>query len=130
MSWFHKFMQGRYGVDQFSFALLVTYFLLTLLGNLTRVAVISYFGLVIFIYCWYRILSKQKYKRSAENTRYLQLLYPIKIWVQLQKKKFSERKFYKYYKCPNCHQQLRVPKGKGELLITCPKCRTKFEKRT
>ena len=91
---------------------------------------LSYIGILLFVYCWFRILSKQPYKRSLENTKFLQIIYPIKVWFQLQRKKYVDRKVYKYYKCPKCQQYLRVPKGKGQIVITCPKCRTKFEKRT
>lgn len=130
MNWFQKFMRGRYGVDQFSFALLIGYFCFTIVGSFVRIQVLSYIGILLFVYCWFRILSKQTYKRSLENTKFLQAVYPIRVWLQLQRKKYVDRKAFKYYKCPKCQQYLRVPKGKGNIVITCPKCRTKFEKRT
>ena len=32
--------------------------------------------------------------------------------------------------CPTCKQKLRVPRGKGKISITCPKCATSFIKKT
>ena len=38
----------------------------------------------------------------------------------------AERKKYKYLICPQCRQKLRVPKGKGNIRVTCAKCGCKF----
>ena len=46
------------------------------------------------------------------------------------KKMWSERKTSKFIKCPTCGQMLSVPKGKGRIRVTCPKCRTKMETRS
>ncbi len=130
MKWFQNFMRGRYGVDQFSFALLISYFVVSILGMAMRNSLVVNLSFLILIYCWYRILSRKTYKRSAENTWYLQKTYPIRMWFNKKKRRFQDRKTHKYYKCPNCKQELRVPKGRGEITITCPKCHTKFDKRT
>ncbi len=34
---------------------------------------------------------------------------------------------YKVHNCPKCNQGLRVPKGKGNILVTCSKCEEKFK---
>ena len=130
MKWFTNFMRGRYGVDQLSFAMLFVYFLLTFLGLFIHSKVLPNLALVIMILCWFRMLSKNIYKRQAENTFYLNKTYPIRTWFNKKKTRMANRKVYKYYKCPNCKQELRVPKGKGKITITCPKCHTKFDKRS
>ena len=43
------------------------------------------------------------------------------------KKMWSERKTSKFLKCPSCGQILSVPKGKGKIRVTCPKCHAKVE---
>ena len=43
------------------------------------------------------------------------------------KKMWKERKTSHFLKCPNCGQIMSVPKGKGKIRVTCPKCRTKIE---
>lgn len=123
-------MRGRYGVDQLSIFLLVIYIVVTLLTGFFQLPLLSYASLAILIWCWFRILSRKTYKRSKENTTFLRMVFPITSRYRSLKKRFRDRKTHKYYRCPNCKQELRVPKGKGEITITCPKCKTKFDKRT
>lgn len=123
-------MQGRYGPDQLSFFLLVLYLIITILSTFLRIPILTYVSLVLVIWCWFRLFSKNKYKRSAENTKFLRMVYPITSRFHKMKNRLRDRKTYKFYKCPSCKQELRVPKGKGEITITCPKCKTKFDKRT
>ncbi|MCR4675383.1 MAG: hypothetical protein K5675_10245 [Lachnospiraceae bacterium] len=42
----------------------------------------------------------------------------------------EQKKIYKFYTCSSCGQKVRVPKGKGKIEITCPKCKNTFIKRT
>lgn len=123
-------MAGRYGVDQLSIQLLVLYFIIEAFAMLFHLKWLNYVALALLGYNFYRIFSKKTYRRSAENTRYLQMIYPYQQWFAKKKSRFQNRKTYKYFKCPNCKQELRVPKGRGELTITCPKCRTQFDKKS
>ena len=129
MRWLQNFMRGRYGVDQLSIFLLVIYIVVTLLTGFFQLPLLSYAPLALY-WCWFRILSRKTYKRSKENTTFLRMVLPITSRYRSLKKRFRDRKTHKYYRCPNCKQELRVPKGKGEITITCPKCKTKFDKRT
>ena len=81
MKWFQNFMRGRYGVDQLSFAILVLYFIVTMIGMIMQNSMITYLSTILIIWCWFRILSRKTYKRSAENTLYLQKTYPINVLV-------------------------------------------------
>lgn len=130
MKWLQNFMRGRYGPDQLSLFLLVLYFILTIVGTFVGSPIFVYVPIILLILCWWRIFSRKTYKRSAENTKFLRMVYPITSRFASFKKRIRDRKVYKYYKCPSCKQELRVPKGKGEITITCPKCKTKFDKRT
>jgi len=116
-----RFMMGRYGTDKLNSLLLWIAVALTLLSiflptgwHLISVS-LSYalMGIVIF-----RCLSRNTYKRHRENRRYLNLLERLK-----------DRE-HKYFTCPRCKQSVRVPKGKGKIAITCPKCREKFIQKT
>lgn len=74
-------------------------------------------------YAWFRILSKNIYKRVSENRKYLGA-------VKMTKTKWQQRKTHRFYRCPKCKTWLRVPKGKGKITLTCVKCGEKFDKRT
>lgn len=130
MKWLQNFMRGRYGPDQLSIFLLVLFLIISVVSSFTGLPILMYLSLLLILWCWFRILSRKAYKRSAENTKFLRMVYPITSRVHVLKKRLRDRKTYKYYKCPKCKQELRVPKGKGEITITCPKCKTKFDKRT
>lgn len=117
-----RFMMGRYGTDKLNMMLLCVGLAVTVLAFFISIdwldlllMLISYalMGIVIF-----RCLSRNTYKRYQENRKYL-------LFVQ----KLKDRE-HRYYDCPKCRQQVRVPRGKGKIAITCPKCREKFIRKT
>lgn len=116
------FMMGRYGTDKLNMAILGAGIACTVLTMLIPIAIVkllltalSYFFMILAI-C--RTLSRNVYKRYEENRKYLLFIQKVKD------------KDHRYYNCPRCRQQVRVPKGKGKISITCPKCREKFIKTT
>ena len=129
MNWLRKFMAGRYGVDQLSFALLILYLILILIAQFTRIWVISLVALIPLVVCFFRMFSRNINKRLAENHQFLKVWNPIKGWFSNRSKRMKD-KTHRYYRCPQCGQQLRVPKGRGKIEITCPKCRHSFIKKT
>ena len=117
-----RFMMGRYGTDKLNMALLAGGIVVSILGMLIpgasvklALTILSYGLLFLAIL---RSLSRNTYKRYEENRKYLMLIQQLKD------------KEHRYYDCPRCHQQVRVPKGKGKIMITCPKCQEKFTKKT
>ena len=123
MNWYKKMMLGRYGTDQLALALCILSFVMSLFGNLTEIASLSAVGFVLLALAAYRVLSKDLTRRISENQKFLSVWNPLAA-------RFKGRKTHKFYKCPNCGQQLRVPKKKGNLSIKCPKCGTEFKGRT
>lgn len=81
-------------------------------------------GLMVLVIL--RALSRNINMRSLENRRFKKVFDPVKNWVQLQIKKFRERKDFKYLKCPYCKAQLRVKNQKGSHGVRCPKCGKEF----
>ncbi|MDD7383936.1 MAG: hypothetical protein SOZ89_03030 [Peptoniphilaceae bacterium] len=124
-------MKDRNGVDQFSVFLTWIGIIFVLISVFTKISFFSLIGLVIVIYGYFRVFSKNIIARNSENYVFLQ-----KLWNPLtgKIKKFKRHTFgkngYKYFYCPNCNQELKAPKGKGKIKIKCPKCGEKFEKRT
>ncbi|MFZ2537882.1 MAG: hypothetical protein WAX04_03145 [Oscillospiraceae bacterium] len=124
------FMYGRNGFDILSRDLNLFGFFLMLLDSLFRTHVIYWIGMLLFLIAIYRICSRNIAKRSAENRTYVAFRTPIIQWFKNQWQQFSNRKYYCYYKCSSCSQKLRVPKGKGKIEVTCPKCGKRFIKKT
>ena len=131
---FMRFMQGRYGVDQFSKTTLVAGLIVILLSSFftrTGVGTLCYFlGWILIIYCYFRIFSRNVSKRYAENQAFLARTYKIRSFFQRQKNSLNQRKVYHIYKCPGCKQKIRIPRGKGKIEIRCPKCGTTFIKKS
>lgn len=125
----YRFMQGRYGNDQFNQFLLI--------ASVISI-VLSFFGssvfypvaLVILGYTYFRMFSKNTYKRSEENRKYLQATAKMRLRIQKWKNEMQQRKTHHIYKCPSCKQKIRVPKGKGRIEIKCPKCQNRFIKKS
>lgn len=125
-----NFMKGRYGGDQLSMVLLILSILLTLVGGLTKLSIFSMISYIPLFISVYRMFSRDISKRRLENYKFSIFISPVYSRYKKTQKRLQERKVYKYYKCPNCNTELRLPKGKGRIIITCPKCKEKFEKRT
>ncbi|WP_242844301.1 intracellular growth attenuator family protein [Candidatus Soleaferrea massiliensis] len=129
MNWLRRFMMGRYGADQLSFALLILYFVLTLVSQTIRWPYLMLIALLPIAWCFFRMLSRNVQKRYAENLVFLKFWNPVKGWFSRHFGRMRD-KTHRYYRCPQCSQQLRVPKGRGKIEISCPKCHTKFIKKT
>jgi len=125
-----QWMYGRNGTDFLSRDLNILALSLMILGSLFRSHIVYWLGLLFFAVAFYRICSRNIAKRSAENSAYLSLRSQFINWFKKIKQKFVSRKYYRFYKCSSCKQKLRVPKGKGKIEITCPKCGLHFIKKT
>ena len=127
---FMRFMYGRYGVDSFGRFMMWTGIIMFLLSGFFRWNFLYYLALVILIYTYFRMFSRNIYKRSSENQSFLKATAGIRNFWWNQKKLFKQRKTHHIYKCPSCKQKIRVPRGKGKIEIRCPKCQTTFIKRS
>ena len=117
-----KFMTGRYGTDKLNMTILGAGLVVCIISMFLRIPLVNLLLTLIsyFFMGWaiFRTLSRNTYKRYQENQRYLGMLQRMKD------------KEHRYYECPRCRQQIRVPRGKGKISITCPKCGEKFIKKT
>ena len=119
---FQRFMQGRYGSDKLNMALVWIAFggyIVSLLISVAAVKlVLILVSYALIAWSFFRMLSRNTYKRYQENRKYLQFVERIKD------------RDHRYYDCPRCRQPVRVPRGKGKIAISCPKCREKFIRKT
>ena len=128
-----RFMYGRYGSDELSKAMLITMLVCAVLTWFTNGfldTLLSFAMWTLLIYSYVRMFSRNHAKRWAENQKYLSFKNRILERINREKNYAQQRKTHRIYSCPGCKQKIRVPKGKGKIEISCPKCRTKFIKRT
>lgn len=117
-----RFMQGRYGTDKLNTLILIIGLVLCI-GSMFLPAGWPVLVMTLLAYACsfiviFRSLSRNTHQRYRENRRYLSLINRIK-----------DRE-HRYFSCPKCRQSVRVPKGKGKISITCPRCREKFIRKT
>lgn len=121
-AWLRRFMAGRYGTDKLNMVILGAGLAACLLAMLIPVSwmklLLTALSYILMIWAILRALSRNTYKRYRENRRFLMLFDRLKD------------KEHRYFVCPRCRQPVRVPRGKGKIAITCPKCREKFIRKT
>lgn len=123
-----NFMIGRYGIDSFSKFLMGVALVLCILDIFVNSIFINSWFIVIIVYVYYRMFSRNYNKRYQENMKFLQIKNKVMSKFKSQKWMMQQRKTHHIYKCPTCSQKIRIPKGKGRICITCPKCKTEFTK--
>jgi hypothetical protein len=123
-----QFMIGRYGIDSFSKFLMGTALVLCILDIFIDSAMMNSWFVLIIIYVYFRMFSRNHSKRYQENMKYLQIRNKVIAKFNSEKSVMKQRKTHHIYKCPTCRQKIRIPRGKGRICITCPKCRTEFTK--
>ena len=126
---FRRFMQGRYGGDQLSRAQLIAGLVCYLLALISRVTLFSYIGLALYFWALFRMFSRNVEKRGEENRKYLALTGNTKTSFRQAKVRAQNSKQYKYFRCPKCHSYLKLPRGVGEVTVTCGKCKNQFRKK-
>ena len=131
---FYRFMQGRYGIDQFTNFLVFSALIMVVIEMFIKIPfvhlLLNILSVAAIMYAYFRILSRNHNKRYAENERYMRYHNGVKFFIARQISHMQQRKTHHIYKCPQCRQSIRVPKGKGRIAITCPKCHTEFIKRS
>ena len=126
---FARFMSGRYGTDQLNITMLWTSVILSLLGSLGRVPLVALLADALLVLMFFRMLSKNRYARQHENQVYLEKTLALRRAVSEWINRVKNYKKYRYFTCPQCKKRLRVPRGVGNVTITCKGCGNKFDKK-
>ena len=124
-----EFMYGRYGTDQLNLALIIAGFVLNTVYVFSRFSPLYFISLAAYIFALFRTFSKNTNARRKENQKFMSLWWKVKNWWSGLRADFEERKTYKHFKCPQCGQKIRIPKGRGKVEIRCPKCSNRFIKK-
>ena len=121
-----SFMEGRYGADQLSRVTLWAGLALYVLGSILGIGLLTMLGFAAYVLTIFRMFSRNREKRAAENKRYLQEWGKVsKKWKQARNR-FENRKKFRYFKCPSCKAWLKLPRGAGVVTVTCSRCQNHF----
>lgn len=129
MNWLTKMMYGRYGTDRLGLFLLILVLLLDIVYGFTGWDILYLFSFVLAILCVWRIFSRNISRRYAENQKFLQLTDPILHAISSKVASIKDLRTHRHLRCPSCGQKIRVPKGRGRIEISCPKCHNQFIKK-
>mgnify|MGYP004480234309 FL=1 len=122
-------MAGRNGNDQLNVFLLIVDLILMLLSSIFSKSiggVLYPIVIALLVYVYFRMFSRNVYKRREENGKYMRLKYKAAAELRLFKERWVQRKYYKFFTCPSCRASLRVPRHRGKIKIVCRKCGTSF----
>ena len=126
---FARFMSGRYGADQLSYAMVILALVMTVVGALSGLGLLTLMADALLIVMFVRMLSKDRYRRAHENQVYLEKTQNVRRAVTEWMNRVKNSKKYRYFTCPKCKARLRVPRGVGSVTITCKSCGNKFDKK-
>lgn len=125
-----RFMSGRYGADQLSMAMVIAALVVSILGSFFGARMVAMvLSDALLIVAFFRMLSKDRYRRAHENEVYLSKTEGVRRGITEWLNRVKNGKKYRYFTCPKCKQRLRVPRGVGNVTITCKSCGTKFDKK-
>ena len=125
-----RFIRGRNGMDRMAKDFYVVSVVLLIANLFLKSGLIHLLALLCIGYSLFRFLSRSVNKRMIENRKYMVVRNQVFNSFRFAKRKWVDRKDYRYYTCKKCGQKVRVPTGKGEIEITCPRCGDHFTKRT
>ena len=126
---FARFMSGRTGVDQLSYAMVIAALVMTIIGGLSGLGLRTLMADALILLAFFRMLSKNRLKRAQENQSYLQRTQKLRRAVSEWVNRVKNGKTYRDFTCPKCKARLRVPRGVGTVTITCKSCGNKFDKK-
>ena len=123
-------MIGRYGTDGLNQFLSIASLVLLLIAIVSRISLFTWLSAAPLLFCCYRTFSRNISKRTEENYKFYTLKDRVDNKFRGLKEQWANRKVYHYYRCPQCRQKLRVPRGRGRIQISCPRCGTQFIKKS
>ncbi len=124
-----RFMYGRYGNDQLNLFLMGLYLLIYLVSLFVRSGLLYWVGMALLAVILFRQLSRNIERRQMENAKFMRAAGPFLSWLHLRRT-IRRDKEHIYFKCPSCGQQLRVPRGKGKITVTCRNCGASFQEKS
>ena len=123
-------MQGRYGVDSLSRFLSVVLLVFIIVGVFVKIPFSGLITFAILVVLYWRMFSRDISKRYQENQKFLEIRDKLLGNLSSFESNLSQLKDYHIYKCPRCNQKIRIPRGKGHIMVRCPRCGFEFHKKS
>lgn len=136
MNFLTNFMRNRYGKDLLSISLLIAGAAMAILANIFGLWFLALIATLSVVVAVFRMLSTNIAARHRENQKFVWAVDRVKKFFVNALKPIRKMIFrlkddeHCYFRCPDCRQEMRVPTGRGKILITCPKCGKQFTKKT
>ena len=137
-----QFFTGRYGGDSLNTFICVISMLSLLAASIVTSAASGKtalaIGLALFAvaavlvgFAAFRVFSRNLAARRKEYDWFRRVfVIPFTRKKNEAKTRSAQKDTHRFFKCPGCRQTVRVPKGKGKIRITCPKCGKVFERKS
>lgn len=125
-----RFMYGRYGHDRLGMVLMIAALVCSALSWIPYLGLFWLLSFVLMFWELFRLFSRNIAARRRENERLTKIINGVKTFFKLRRRMWRERKTHRYFRCKYCRAMLRVPKGKGEVEVGCPRCKGKTKKKT
>ena len=126
-----NYLQKVYGVDFFSKTMIVFALILSLINLKFKNRVIEIITMILIVYFGiFRVFSVNKYQRMIENQKFAKAVKPMTDFFEKYKIRAVNSKDKKYIKCPICKKEMKIPRNKGKIKVTCPHCGHKFVKKS
>ena len=129
----YAFMAGRNGFDRLGIISLIAAIVIKNIAWFFRgwlYGAANLLALTLFGYTAFRVLSRNVAKRREENYWLTRTLDNLRARHADHKARREQSRQYKFFTCPSCKNRLRVPRGKGKIQITCPRCGQRFGGKT
>jgi len=124
-----RLMKGRNGIDNLAWAAFISAVVLNLIDGFAQTGILSFAGMALYIYCFFRMFSRNKSKRAAENRRFVNATSDVKRKSKQWFIRLKNMRKYKYFHCPQCKVLMRLSRGSGEKTIRCSKCHHEFKQK-
>ena len=122
----YRFFSGRNGSDALGRTVLFAALAVDIANLFLNSLILYVIAMILLAYSFFRMFSRNVYKRQVENQRFCRAFRPIKNFFVLRKNKRRDRKTHVYKKCPRCKKVLRLPRVSGEHTVKCPCCQNRF----
>lgn len=122
-----EWARGRNGADELSGACTSLGVILVIIDLFAHTTWLSAVALALLAYSMFRISSKNITARGRENSQALRVAGPVLSFLSNPVAMLRETRSFVHLQCPSCGQRVRIPRGKGKVRITCPKCHARFD---